>query len=147
MLDFILFSLAITDCLLIIDSCITKSIIPNWANTDGIEPYWFRVSFPAFWHPFKGIIVTITIYMVVAVSAERFRAVCHPLSKRHVSSYLHKSFVYIYELLFIFNLQTIFNLNSFYLFSVSIQIRFCCVFYIVRIKIAKVLSIQIGYYE
>ena len=100
MFDSILFSLAITDCLLIVDSCITKSIIPNWANTDGIEPYWFRVSFPAFWHPFKGIIVTITIYMVVAVSAERFRAVCHPLSKRHVSSYLYKLLMYIYKWLF-----------------------------------------------
>lgn len=94
--DFILFSLAITDCLLIIDSCITKSILPNWASTDGIEPYWFRVSFPAFWHPFKGIIVTITIYMVVAVSAERFRAVCYPLSKRHVSSYIYINYLYIF---------------------------------------------------
>ena len=99
MFDFISFSLAITDCLLIIDSCITKSILPNWANTDGIEPYWFRVSFPAFWHPFKGIIVTITIYMVVAVSAERFRAVCYPLSKRHVSSSLYKLFIWPYRLL------------------------------------------------
>ena len=103
--DFISFSLAITDCLLIIDSCITKSILPNWANTDGIEPYWFRVSFPAFWHPFKGIIVTITIYMVVAVSAERFRAVCYPLSKRHVSSYLYKLSIYLYNYYFTISLD------------------------------------------
>ena len=26
-----------------------------------------------------------TIYMMLAISAERFRAVCYPLSKRHVS--------------------------------------------------------------
>ena len=49
------------------------------------EPGWFILTYPYFWHPFKGIILTITIYMMVAISAERFRAVCYPLSKRHVS--------------------------------------------------------------
>ena len=43
--------------------------------------------------------------MVVAVSAERFRAVCYPLSKRHVSSYLYKLFAYLYELLFYFTIS------------------------------------------
>ena len=38
--------------------------------------------------------------MVVAVSAERFRAVCYPLSKRHVSSYPYKLFAHLYKLLF-----------------------------------------------
>ena len=37
--------------------------------------------------------------MVVAVSAERFRAVCYPLSKRHVSSSLYKLFIWPYRLL------------------------------------------------
>ena len=41
--------------------------------------------YPYFWYPFRGIIVTVTIYMMLAISAERFRAVCYPLSKRHVS--------------------------------------------------------------
>ena len=41
--------------------------------------------YPYFWYPCRGIIVTVTIYMMLAISAERFRAVCYPLSKRHVS--------------------------------------------------------------
>jgi hypothetical protein len=32
--------------------------------------------------PFKGMIQSSAIFMVVAVSAERYRAVCHPMSKR-----------------------------------------------------------------
>ena len=43
---------------------------------------WFKLSYPYFWHPAKGMIQTSTIFMVVAVSAERFRAFCYPMSKR-----------------------------------------------------------------
>ena len=78
------FRLAVSDCLLIVDSFVQKSIIPHFTNKSPADPLWFKVSFPYIWHPFKGVIVTITIYMIVAVSAERFRAVCYPLSKRHV---------------------------------------------------------------
>ena len=78
------FRLAITDCLLIIDSFVQKSIIPYFTGELPSIPLWYKVTYPYFWHPFKGIIVTTTIYMIVAVSAERFRAVCYPLSRRHV---------------------------------------------------------------
>ena len=44
-----------------------------------------RRQYPYFWHPIKGIFLSSTIFMVVAVSAERFRAICHSMSKRHVS--------------------------------------------------------------
>ena len=81
-------SLAVCDCLLIVDSFVQKSILPYFTSISPVEPHWFRVSFPYFWHPFKGIIVTVTIYMMVAISAERFRAVCFPLSKRHVSYFI-----------------------------------------------------------
>ena len=67
------------------DSLIQKTIIPYFTSVSPLEPTWFRVMYPYFWHPFKGIIVTVTIYLMLAISAERFRAVCYPLSKRHVS--------------------------------------------------------------
>ena len=87
-----IFSLAVFDCLLIIDSFVQKSLIPYFTNVSPSEPEWFKVTYPYFWYPFRGIIVTITIYMMVAISAERFRAVCYPLSKRHVSKCVLKSF-------------------------------------------------------
>ena len=49
------------------------------------EPDWYKKMYPYFWHPIKGIFLSATIFTVVAVSAERYRAVCHPLSRRHVS--------------------------------------------------------------
>ena len=80
----ICFRLAMSDNLLIIDSFIQKSLIPYFTSNAPFEPYWFKISNPYFWHPFKGIIVTVTIYLMVAISAERFRAICYPLSKRQV---------------------------------------------------------------
>jgi predicted membrane-bound spermidine synthase len=37
------------------------------------------LAYPYFLHPAKGMIRTATIYMVVAISAERFKAICYPL--------------------------------------------------------------------
>ena len=78
--------LSIFDCMLIADSLIERSILPYFTIESPIEPIWFRKTYPYIWHPFKGIITTLTIYMMLAVSAERFRAICYPLSKRHVSN-------------------------------------------------------------
>ena len=80
----ICFRLAMSDNLLIIDSFIQKSLIPYFTSNAPFEPDWFKISNPYFWHPLKGIIVTVTIYLMVAISAERFRAVCYPLTKRQV---------------------------------------------------------------
>ena len=77
--------LAIFDCLFIVDSLIQKSILPYFTAISPREPKWFMSSFPYFWHPIKGMIRTITIYMMVVISAERYRTVCYPLCKRHVS--------------------------------------------------------------
>ena len=49
------------------------------------EPFWYRLTYALFWHPMKGIVHSASIFMVVAVSAERFRAVCYPFSRKHVS--------------------------------------------------------------
>ena len=76
----IYFSLSVIDIVLILDMVVQKCIVYHFS-----EPLWYRVSYPFIWHPIKGIILSATIFMVVAVSAERFRAICYPLSKRHVS--------------------------------------------------------------
>ena len=61
---------------------IQKAIVGNFLKE---EPLWFKMSYPYFWHPIKGMVKNGTIFMVVAVSAERYRAICHPLRKRQVN--------------------------------------------------------------
>ena len=84
-LDFFHFRLAVFDSLLVIDTIIQKSIIQYFTSTSPIDPSWYKSSFPYFWHPFKGIIRTVTIYMMVAISCDRFRAVCCPFRRKYVS--------------------------------------------------------------
>ena len=74
------FSLSVIDAFVVTDMVVQKSIVYHFT-----EPLWFRVSYPFFWHPIKGILLSATIFMVIAVSAERFRAICYPFSDRHVS--------------------------------------------------------------
>ncbi|TRY75012.1 hypothetical protein TCAL_12119, partial [Tigriopus californicus] len=75
----LLMSLSIVDCLLIVDMIVEKSVIGAFL---GEEPLWYKLTFPYFWYPFKGMILSATIFMLVAVSAERHRAVCHPMARR-----------------------------------------------------------------
>ena len=91
-MDFIDYRLAVVDSLLLIDMLIQKTTIPYFTNLSPLEPDWYKISYPYFWHPWKGIIVTVTIYLLVAISAERYRAVCYPLSRRHVSISLKSIF-------------------------------------------------------
>ena len=78
------FSLTIADSILILDMVWQKSIVHSF-----MEPFmdisWYNKTYPYIWHPIKGMTLSATIFMVVAVSAERFRAVCYPLSRHHVS--------------------------------------------------------------
>jgi hypothetical protein len=46
------------------------------------EPYWYRITFPYLLHPFKFFSISGSIFMVVAISAERHRAICSPLTHR-----------------------------------------------------------------
>ena len=46
------------------------------------EPLWYRVTYPYLLGPIKWMFFTCTIYMVVAISAERHRAICSPLTHR-----------------------------------------------------------------
>lgn len=50
------------------------------------EPLWYRVAYPHFLHPVSSVIETLTIFMIVGISAERHRAICHPLSQRQKPS-------------------------------------------------------------
>ena len=77
-------SLTIADIMLILDSVLQKSIVQHFQQ----PPEWYNKTYPYIWHPLKGISLSATIFMVVSVSAERFRAVCHPMSRRHVSTFI-----------------------------------------------------------
>ena len=79
------FSLSVADLALVVVMVVDKCIAYHYMTYNTVEPLWFRLSYPYFWHPIKGIFLCSTIYMVVAVSAERFRAICYPFSERHVS--------------------------------------------------------------
>ena len=78
------FSLAVADSLLIIELVVEKTVMYHYQLIYGTEPQWYTQSYPYFWHPIKGIFMSATIFMVVAVSADRFRAICYPLTKKHV---------------------------------------------------------------
>ena len=77
------FSLTIADIILILDSVLQKSIVQHFQQ----PPEWYNKTYPYIWHPLKGISLSATIFIVVAVSAERFRAVCQPMSRKHVSTF------------------------------------------------------------
>ena len=79
-------SLSVADLALVVVMVVDKCIAYHYMTYNTVEPLWFRLSYPYFWHPIKGIFLCATIYMVVAVSAERFRAICYPFSERHVSN-------------------------------------------------------------
>ena len=40
----------------------------------------YKVIFPYFWYPFKNVVTSGCVFMVVAVAAERYFAICKPLT-------------------------------------------------------------------
>ena len=78
------FSLAVADSLLIIEMVVEKTVVYHYYLVYDTQPQWYIQTYPYFWHPFKGIFMCATIFMVVAVSADRFHAICYPLTKNHV---------------------------------------------------------------
>lgn len=75
----LLITLASIDSLLILYFVLEKSIIETFCNE---EPVWYRYAYPYFLYPISGVIKTLTIFMVVGISAERYGAICHPLKQR-----------------------------------------------------------------
>ena len=78
-----IFSLSVIDVGLIVDMVIQKCFAYYFE-----EPMWYRTLYPYVLHPIKGIFLNASIFMVVAVSAERFRAICYPFSNNQVSEFL-----------------------------------------------------------
>ena len=66
----LLMTLAVVDCILI-TFYIVDSSVAVWTHSESY-PFWYRVSFPYFWHPGKAITLSSSIFMVVAISAERY---------------------------------------------------------------------------
>ena len=77
------FSLTIADTILIIDIVWQKSIVQHFMNPQ--EPEWYEKTYPFIWHPLKGILLSGTIFMTLAVSTERFRSFCSPMEPKIVS--------------------------------------------------------------
>jgi hypothetical protein len=110
-------TLAVVDCVLIVFYVLDSSII----GTMDTMPYWYRVAFPPFIHPAKAITLSSSIFMVVAISAERYchlsphmlfirnndmtymssfryKAICYPLRHRP-ASWQYILFVFVVSLL------------------------------------------------
>ena len=77
------FSLTIADTILIIDIMWQKSVVQHFLSL--AEPEWYEQTYPIIWHPLKGISLSGTIFMTLAVSTERFRSVCSPMKLKIVS--------------------------------------------------------------
>jgi hypothetical protein len=48
----------------------------------GEMPQWYVLIYPYVLHPGKAISLSSTVFMVVAVAADRQRAICHPMLYR-----------------------------------------------------------------
>ncbi len=64
----LLMSLAMVDSLVIFFFVIDLSICGQFLSK---EPYLYRVTYPYLLHPVRNMVLTASIYMVVAISAER----------------------------------------------------------------------------
>lgn len=64
------------DSVLLVFSVIDSAYLTAFENP---EPAWYKALFPYFWHPFKNVATTCCAYMVVAIAAERYHAICRPL--------------------------------------------------------------------
>ncbi len=66
----LLAALTIVDTVLIANLVLEMSVIGVFMKK---EPYWYIVTYPFIIHPGRGMIHTSAIFMVVAVSTERYR--------------------------------------------------------------------------
>ena len=80
----IIFFSASCDTLLLFYYILDMGIVGTFIRSkcETCEPYWYRVLYPYMLHPLKNIALTSSIFMVVAISAERHRAIVDPLNHR-----------------------------------------------------------------
>ncbi len=69
-------ALSVIDGLLLLTIMLETGLVQTFMSE---APYWYRLAYPYFYHPLKRTVQTASIYMVVAISAERCKAVCYPL--------------------------------------------------------------------
>ncbi|QQP49426.1 Uncharacterized protein FKW44_010101 [Caligus rogercresseyi] len=83
----LLIYLSLTDLVLIIIfmAMSTSTITANFRSQN--QPPWFKILFPYFLWPFGHIAITASVLMVVAVSAERYLAICRPLQYKPSPSF------------------------------------------------------------
>ena len=56
-------------------------------------PKWYNLTYAYIWHPLRGMALSGTIFMIIAVSTERFRSVCCPMEHQIVcNSFFDNSF-------------------------------------------------------
>nr|XP_040569928.1 FMRFamide receptor-like [Lepeophtheirus salmonis] len=91
----LLIYLSLTDLVLIIIfmAMSTSTIAANFHSQ--AQPPWFKILFPYFLWPFGHIAITASVLMVVAVSAERYLAICRPLQYKPSPSF------YVFLVMFI----------------------------------------------
>ena len=76
-------SLALVDTLLLLYYMVDYGVVGTFLRSKALsEPLWYRVTFPYVLHPLKWFSLSSSIFMVVAISAERHRAICSPLTHR-----------------------------------------------------------------
>ena len=70
--------------LLILDTMLVIFFLVDAMTTIVFQssPNWYKVLYPFVIHPGKTISMSATVFMVVAVSADRQRAICHPMLYR-----------------------------------------------------------------
>ena len=80
--------------LLILDTMLVIFFLVDAMTTIVFEssPNWYKVLYPFVIHPGKTISMSATVFMVVAVSADRQRAICHPMLYR-VRNLKHSTFI------------------------------------------------------
>ena len=82
--------------LLILDTMLVIFFLVDAMTTIVFEssPNWYKVLYPFVIHPGKTISMSATVFMVVAVSADRQRAICHPMLYR-VRNLKHSTFFFL----------------------------------------------------
>ena len=130
--------------LLILDTIMVIFFLLDSMTTNVFEqtPDWYIILYPYVIHPGKAIFVSATVFMVVAVSADRQRAICHSMLYR-VSQ--KTNLTHIYRFVLLYNVLKSFK-NDFFLntantaqnFSIQISevhrifLKYFCIIYSLR---------------
>lgn len=72
----ILMSLVAFDSFFLVFSIIDSAYFTSFRMP---EPLWYKAIFPYVWYPLKNVVTNGCVFMVVAVAAERYHAICHPM--------------------------------------------------------------------